>query len=153
MRTLLVVVGELVPVLCLDCKHAGSLFAHDVQALSSPRQQMSGRDTFQTEKGRNTSTILKMIHRAHIYMMTTIKNQTFRRRPCIYFFFLTFWTRDKRLSHLLHPLSSSSSLRPPAVQIALLEKQAAAQRQHFELALLDAVSCLAMILFSSSLLQ
>ena len=50
---------------------------------------MSGRDTFQTEKGRNTSTILKMIHRAQIYMMTTIKNQTFRRRPCICFFFLT----------------------------------------------------------------
>lgn len=130
MRTLLVVVGELVPVLCLDCKHAGSLFAHDVQALTSPKQ-MSGRDTFQTEKGRNTSTILKMIHRAQIYMMTTIKNQTFRRRPCICFFFLTpsFWTLpgDHGLSlSLLPPLSSSSSLRPPAVQIALLEKQAAA---------------------------
>lgn len=110
----------------------GSLFAHDVQALTSPKQ-MSGRDTFQTEKGRNTSTILKMIHRAQIYMMTTIKNQTFRRRPCICFFFLTpsFWTLpgDHGLLSLLPPLSSSSSLRPPAVQIALLEKQAAAQRR------------------------
>lgn len=99
----------------------GSLFAHDVQALTSPKQ-MSGRDTFQTEKGRNTSTILKMIHRAQIYMMTTIKNQTFRRRPCICFFFLTpfghYPAHGLYSPSVLPPLSSLLFILPPSPSCA-----------------------------------